>query len=163
MMQWRTLSIALFIGLCCGGCLLPETHILPERVRTVGIPMFRNRTMEYGVKERITDRVVREFINDGRLKVVRPGKADAVLECEILKYEISGRQYDDEDHAIGFLVDVELEAAMIDGHSGELLAERRVFRQAGIFFDSPQPLQQRQDDVFIRLGEAMISYYLEGW
>ncbi|MBE7559719.1 hypothetical protein HS125_12545 [bacterium] len=144
-------------------CLTLEEQVLPEHVKTLGIPMWRNKTLEYGVEERLTDVVVQEFLRDGRLRVVRPSDADALLLGEIIGYEIKGRQYDDEDHAIGFLVDVAVEVELLDARSGRPLVEKRRFNQAGIFFDSPQPRQTRQDDVFIRLCEEIKSTVLEGW
>ena len=140
-----------------------ETMILPERVETIGIPMFRNLTLEPGVEERITDVLVREFLRDGRLEVVRPDRADALLVGEVVGYDIRGRQYDDQDHAIGFVVDVVVRVRLEDARTGEALGKARAFRQGGVFFDSPQPRQSRQDDVFIRLSEEILSYYLEGW
>ena len=125
--------------------------------------MWRNKTLEYGVEERLTDVVVQEFLRDGRLRVVRPADADALLVGEIVGYRINGRQYDDQDHAIGFLVEVKVEVRLLDARSGEPLVEPRSFGQAGIFFDSPQPRQNRQEDVFVRLSESIISAYLEGW
>ena len=145
------------------GCLSTETMVLPERVRTVGIPMFRNLTLEPGVEEHVTDVLVREFLRDGRLQVVRPAAADALLQGEVVGYDIRGRQYDDQNHAIGFVVDVVVKLRFVDAHTGEALGKPRAFRQGGVFFDSPQPGQARQDDVFIRLSEEILSYYLEGW
>ncbi|UCE05762.1 MAG: hypothetical protein JSW07_19560, partial [bacterium] len=37
---------------------------LPSHIRTIAVPMFENRTTEFGVREDITDALINEFTQD---------------------------------------------------------------------------------------------------
>jgi outer membrane lipopolysaccharide assembly protein LptE/RlpB len=71
-----------------GGCGYSFRGTLPSHIRTVAVPIFLNRTQEPGVDSIITAAVARAFATNGRLRVVRPADADAILEGEIMSYGV---------------------------------------------------------------------------
>jgi len=83
----RVLALAVaLLGL--GGCGYSFRGTLPSHIKTVAVPIFLNRTQEPGVDSIITAAVARAFATNGRLRVVRPADADAILEGEIMSYGV---------------------------------------------------------------------------
>jgi outer membrane lipopolysaccharide assembly protein LptE/RlpB len=72
-----------------GGCGYSLRGNLPPHIRTVAVPIFANRTSEPAVEGFITQAVVQAFAANGRLRVVDPKDADAILEGELVGYLVS--------------------------------------------------------------------------
>jgi len=75
------LSIAMFTG--CGYYSFSGSA-LPSHIRTVAVPMFENKTSEFGVREDLTDALVDEFTQDNTLKVVDRRTADSMVRGDIV-------------------------------------------------------------------------------
>ncbi|NWF50447.1 MAG: LptE family protein [Ignavibacteriaceae bacterium] len=58
---------------------------VPEHLRTIAIPIADDRSGvgEPGLRELLTNELIRKFIDDNTLQVTEKTKADAVLECTI--------------------------------------------------------------------------------
>ena len=73
------LGLALLaVGLA--GCGYSFRGTLPDHIRTVAVPVFTNKTAEPAVATFLTSAVVEAFSSNGRLRVVRPEEADAILD-----------------------------------------------------------------------------------
>jgi outer membrane lipopolysaccharide assembly protein LptE/RlpB len=83
---------AAILGL--GACGYSFRGTLPSHIHTVAVPIFLNRTQEPGVDSIITNAVAQAFATNGRLRVVRPADADAILDGEIMSYSVSPIAYD---------------------------------------------------------------------
>ncbi len=77
-----------------GGCGYALQGNLPDHLKTVSVPVFKNRTTEAGAESTITSAVVNAFTTNGRLRVVALDKADSVLEGEIIGYSVQSLTYD---------------------------------------------------------------------
>ena len=77
-----------------GACGYSFRGTLPSHIKTVAVPIFLNRTQEPGVDSIITKAVAQAFATNGRLRVVRPADADAILEGEITNYGVAPIAYD---------------------------------------------------------------------
>ena len=71
----------------CGYRLSGTGALVPEGTKTIAVPSFINNTNEPYVDADITAAVIREFITDGRLRVVDVAEADLALRGKIVKYE----------------------------------------------------------------------------
>lgn len=107
------LAVTLFFLLGCGYHFAGRGTGLPANIKKIAIPVFENRTNEPATEETITSIVIREFINDGRLKVVSMNDADAVLRCRITSFEQKPLSIDQNRQVIEYRVilkvDVDLE------------------------------------------------------
>lgn len=88
------LSAALLLGSAAGGCGYSLRGNLPDHLKTVSVPLFRNRTTESGAESTITAAVVNAFTSSGRLRVVSLEQADSVLDGEITGYQVQSLTYD---------------------------------------------------------------------
>lgn len=89
----RLLALAAAAALLAG-CGYSFRGNLPEHIKTVAVPIFRNKTQEPAVENAITSAVVNAFVNNGRLKVVSVDQADAILDGEIVGYAFEPLSFD---------------------------------------------------------------------
>jgi len=57
---------------------------LPPHLETIAVPLFNDRTAEFGLKEELTDAVIEEFTKDNSLKIADRRQADAIIDGNIL-------------------------------------------------------------------------------
>ncbi|HSL51577.1 MAG TPA: LptE family protein [Candidatus Deferrimicrobiaceae bacterium] len=89
----RALGLAL-AAVLLAGCGYGTRGNLPDHIKTVAVPIFRNRTLEPGVETAITSGVVNAFSSGGRVRVVPLDEADAILEGEVVGYSLDGLAFD---------------------------------------------------------------------
>jgi hypothetical protein len=89
-------KIAIFItSLCalipsagCGYHVAGRTSALPPEWQTVAVPAFKNDTTRYRIEQRMTEAVIREFLQRTKYHIVQDQEsADAVLRGEVLSIE----------------------------------------------------------------------------
>ena len=90
----RALGLAL-TSLLLAGCGYGTRGNLPSHIKTVAVPIFKNRTLEPGVESAITSGVVNAFSSGGRVRVVPLAEADAILEGEVVGYSLEGLAFED--------------------------------------------------------------------
>ncbi len=106
---------------------------LPDRIKTVAVPVFVNRTAEPAVENFLTQAVVQAFSTNGRLRVVKPGEADAILEGEVVGYQIQAVAFDPRANIQQYRLLVTMNLKMRDGRSNTLLFEEPRFQEKSDF------------------------------
>jgi hypothetical protein len=79
-------------GMCVAGCgytLAGRGSALPASIKTIGIPMFTNRTSVFNLETTVTQKVRSEFIGRGKYTIVPEATGtDGVLTGEITSVSI---------------------------------------------------------------------------
>lgn len=160
-------AIVLLIGilpLATLGCGTAPVRTLPPHYETVFIPMAKNSTFEYGAEERLTESMVREFERDGRLRQTDDWEtADLVLELEIKEYSLDPVTLDDDNRAAGRNLRVAVSAKARSPKTGEWVMPEQTFSDQGTFFLSNVPGGRREDDVYRRIADSIVSRLIEEW
>lgn len=90
MTQARRAGIAALCLLSLSGCgyhLKGRSSVLPPAIKRIGIPVFANRTDRPDLEQRVTARVISEFITRGRYRISSGEEGvDAVLKGEMLVF-----------------------------------------------------------------------------
>ncbi|MBN1350476.1 LptE family protein [candidate division KSB1 bacterium] len=88
------LLVTYLIQLFCIACILFLACVyysfsgsLPPHLKTVNIPLFDDRTSEFGLREELTDEVINEFTKDNSLKLVDRNQADIYITGIILSVQ----------------------------------------------------------------------------
>jgi outer membrane lipopolysaccharide assembly protein LptE/RlpB len=110
-----------------GACGYSFRGTLPRHIRTVAVPIFMNRTQEPGVESIVTRAIVEAFATNGRLRVVRPADADAILEGEVTTYSVGAISFDQTLNVQQYRLVVVLNLRMRDLRRKEVL-----FQQTGV-------------------------------
>lgn len=159
-------SVALlFWAVLAAGCAGSREHLaLPfQKVNSVAITFAKNKTMEPGLEERVTDILVQEFQRDGRFQVKDPYEADVLIEPVITKYAYVPATYDDDLNPIAWGLDTTVAFTVTDRATGQTLMRDRPFSSSGRFVRSQFPGTRREDEAYRVITEEFISACFEGW
>jgi len=78
----------------CGYSLQGRGITTDPTVKTIGVPLFKDRTGRTGLDQRVTAAVISELLKRGRFKVVKETtNVDAVVEGEIIAYTVAPLAY----------------------------------------------------------------------
>jgi hypothetical protein len=142
---------------------------LPAHVKTIGIPVFQNDTLEYGVEKELTDRVTEAFIQDNHLKVVGEHEADAVLVGRIIGYENKVFSYTGSQTAEEYIVKIRIAVSLKDQVANKELWKDDSLERTATYavVDRPgKPAMTEQDGrqaAIQDLSDVIISRTLEEW
>jgi outer membrane lipopolysaccharide assembly protein LptE/RlpB len=121
----RAAVVALaLLAAAAGGCGYSFRGTLPSHVQTVGVPVFVNRTREPGVESIITRAILQAFATNGRLRVVRPADADAVLDGEVTGYGVQAIAFDETLNVQQYRLVVTLNLTLRDVRQNTILLQR---------------------------------------
>ena len=124
--QWSRCVFCLFVGTLAAGCGYTTQSSLAPEYQTIAVSPFYDETREYDLQAPLTNAITRKFINDSRLQVVHPDRADLLLEGVILDYQLKGLTYDQEDRVTQYLLVVTAGVRVTDMQKGEVLWEDRL-------------------------------------
>jgi outer membrane lipopolysaccharide assembly protein LptE/RlpB len=115
------LSAVLVLAAAVGGCGYSLQGNLPDHLKTVSVPVFKNATTEAGAESTITAAVINAFTSNGRLKVVSLDRADSVLDGEVTGYQVQSLTYDSRLNLRSYRLTVTMNVRFRDLRRTELL------------------------------------------
>ena len=124
-------ALALALGL--GGCGYSLRGNLPDDIKTVAVPVFRNRTGEPAVENLITRAVIEAFSTNGRLRVVTAEAADAILEGDVVGYQLESIAFDPRANVRQYRLLVTLNVRFRDVRRNTVLFRRDGFQEKADF------------------------------
>ena len=97
----RLIAIALATA-ALGGCMGSDSNItyrpaeqkLPPHIKRIAVRPFTNKTQQFGLEEKITLKVIDEFLKNGEYSVSQESAAQGVIVGEITHYILTPIQYD---------------------------------------------------------------------
>jgi len=163
----------LLFNAACGYHTAGHVAQLPENVKTIAIPAFKNETLTYNLEQMLTAAVVREFTTRTHYRIVHDAhddaEADATLRGTVLSTTATPLTYDSATgRAASILVVVSIKVALTD-RSGKVLYQNPayVFREQyeisqdlASFFEEDSPAFRRLSQDFAR---TLVSNILEGF
>lgn len=152
----------------CGYHLTGTGTGLPGHVRTVAIPIFTNSSAEPEIEISLTEAVRREFIEDGRLRVVPGLGADALLEGEILSYRLEGLAFDAADNITEGRVTMDVHVKLTDQVEGKSLLDFRLparfeYRVTEEIAAAEEARDQAERDALTELAAKLPGIVIEGF
>jgi outer membrane lipopolysaccharide assembly protein LptE/RlpB len=150
------LSAALLLAAAAGGCGYSLRGNLPDHLKTVSVPVFRNRTTDAGAESTITSAVVNAFTSSGRLKVVSLDAADSVLDGEITGYQVESLTYDSRLNLRSYRLTVTMNVRFRDLRRTEVL-----WQQDGLVEDVSFDVAGQVSDTISREEGALKQAALE--
>jgi outer membrane lipopolysaccharide assembly protein LptE/RlpB len=146
------LLAAIGIGLShCGYKLTGFGNQVPDHIKKVVIPDFDNKTARYQLDQYITFAVKEEFIKRSDLVLAdREGKADAVLEGTINRFDVTPVSYGDDASANLYKVTIAVDVRFIDVKTNEV-----IFEGKGINFSDTYEIDD--EDFFSRETETLLE------
>ena len=99
---------------------------LPSHIRTVAVPMFENKTSEFGVREDITDAVINRFTQDNSLKVTDRRSADSMVSGTIVNIREQAGAYNTDEKVSEIRVYVSVQAKFEDLKKHKIIWEESI-------------------------------------
>ncbi len=170
----RGLPVVFALVLTSAGCGYHTAgHVvqLPENVKTIAIPAFKNETLTYRIEQMLTASVVREFTTRTRYRILNDAsdEADATLRGTVLSTTATPLTYDTATgRAASILVVVSIKVSLID-RGGKVLYQNPAYlfreqyeisQDLSSFFEEDSPAFRRLSQDFAR---TLVSNILEGF
>ncbi len=115
------------------GCGYSFRGNLPDHIKTVAVPVFTNKTSEPAVENLLTSAVVEAFASNGRLRVVRPEEADAILDGEVVGYSVQSIAYDNQANVRQYRLVVTMNLRLRDVRRSSVIFEEQSLREKADF------------------------------
>jgi outer membrane lipopolysaccharide assembly protein LptE/RlpB len=126
------LSLAL-LAVGVAGCGYSFRGNLPDHIKTVAVPVFTNKTAEPGVETLLTSAVVEAFATNGRLRVVKPEDADAILDGDVVGYNVLSIAFDNQANVRQYRLIVTMNIRLRDVRRSSILFEQQSLREKADF------------------------------
>ena len=164
-------ALFLLLGAACGYHTAGHAVQLPENVKTIAVPAFKNETSTYRIEQMLTASVVREFTTRTHYRILNdPSEdADATLRGTVLSTATSPLAYDTSSgRTASVLVVVSMKVLLTD-RQGKVLYQNpaylfreqyEVSQDLTSFFEEDSPAFRRLSQDFAR---ALVSNILEGF
>jgi outer membrane lipopolysaccharide assembly protein LptE/RlpB len=164
------MTIALTMS-ACGYHTAGHAVQLPDTVKTIAVPAFKNETLTYRIEQMLTASVVREFTTRTHYRILNDASedADATLRGTVLSTTASPLTYDTATgRAASVLVVVSMKVTLID-RDGKVLYQNpaylfreqyEVSQDLASFFEEDSPAFRRLSQDFAR---TLVSNILEGF
>ena len=155
----------------CGYHTAGHVVQLPQSVKTIAVPPFKNETSTYRIEQRLTASVVREFTTRTHYHIVNDASddADAVLSGTVLSTTASPLAYDTSSgRAASVLIVVSMRVSLTD-RKGKILYQNPayLFREQYEVSQDLQSLFEEDSPAFRRLSQdfarTLVSNILEGF
>ena len=96
---------------------------IPPHIKTVAVPLFEDRTTEFGIDQKLTDALIEAVTKDNTLKISDTRESDSVLKGTILRVQDQAGQYDANEEASDFRVNITVTVSFEDVKKRKILWE----------------------------------------
>lgn len=165
---WLGIIVAgiIFLPMGCGAYRLGTT--LPDNLKTVYVPTFKNTTYQPGIEVDITDAVVSQFRKDGNLQPVSQNEADTILLGEITGWErrVMGYTGKDDNEVEEYRLYVVAVIAFKDRSTGKLLVARQKIRGYTDFYlegDMTEAEESAEPEAYKDLARRIVDHVVSIW
>jgi hypothetical protein len=154
----------LFILLCCQcGYYSFSGSTLPSDMKTIAIPVFEDRTSEFGVKESITDYLIQEYTKDNTLKIADPRSADSILEGTITSIRDEAGAYDASEQVKDIKVYVSIDVKFRELKKQKILWEGQLSQWGTYEPGSANGRKGGIDEAVKKLVTEIVNKTIAGW
>ena len=141
---------------------------LPSHIRTVAIPMFENKTSEFGVREDMTDALIIKFTQDNTLKVSDRRSADSIVLGSIINIREQAGAYTANERVNEIRVYVSVQAKFEDIKKRKVIWEESITQWGTYNPDAPvgEEGTTRQDGIneaVEKIVEDIFNKTVSGW
>jgi hypothetical protein len=151
------------------GCQIytPQPQLMPQHVRKIAIRPFVNETIQYGLEEKLTLRVVDEFVRDGRYTVVKESDADGVIVGRITHYILQPLTYGENFQPLQYKLRVLLSLYFIDKVNNVTLWEEPNLEGIQIYTSATLPggitEEEARELIWQDLSQKILTRTVEGF
>lgn len=156
------------ISLCLTGCGIYSFSgsTLPPHIKSVAVPLFENKTAEFGIDQELTDALIDALIDDNALKVVDYRDADSVLKGQIIRVTDRAGQYsqtgNNVEEAGDYRVTIAVKVAFEDRQKRTVLWEESI-SQWGVYDLVDISREDGMTEAIDKITTDIITKTVSGW
>jgi lipopolysaccharide assembly LptE-like protein len=169
-MWGRSLAAALAAAvIAAGGCAYTVSSVLPAHLKTLAVPVFENKTVEFRLAEDVTDAITNAFIADRRLRIGRERDADAVLRGTVIAYKNQVYGYTAQERATQYEVVLVVQLTFRDQVKNRILWKedqlvvRTTYNVIPVGGEAAKTETDGRRDVIAKLADQIVSRTVQGW
>ena len=115
------ITLAAILTAGCGYHLVGYGSSLPNHIKTIAIPTFKNSSTEPNSHRDVTDSIRRAFISDGRLKLIDARRADLIIKGTLIKYQLQPVSFSAQDTVDEYIIRLGVQIEAYDRIKKKLL------------------------------------------
>ena len=157
-----TIIMSLAILLNCG--IYSFKGSLAPHLNTVAIPLFDNRTAEFGITEEMTDTMIEKFTQDGSLKNMDKSSADVLVEGTIERINDGAGAFDANEQVQDLKIYVTVQIKCTDQVKRQVIWEERITQFGS--YDPAEGPDARLDGIseaIEKISEEVLNKTVSGW
>ncbi|MBN1560724.1 LptE family protein [candidate division KSB1 bacterium] len=137
---------------------------LPPHLHSVAVPLFDNRTAEFGMSEKLTDAVIEEFIRDGSLKIADRSAADVIVIGSIVSVNDRAGAFDQQETVQDIKVYISVQVECTDQVKRQAMWEERI-TQFGSYdpAEGPEGRNNAYEEAFEKLSQEILNKTVSNW
>jgi len=132
---------------------------LPSHIKTVAVPLFEDRTVEFGINQKMTDILIEAITEDNTLKIAGEQGADSILKGTIMSINDVTGQYNESEIASDFKINITVRVTYEDLKNRKTLWEE-TWTQFGTYNNSRE---DGIDEALEKLATEIINQTVSGW
>jgi hypothetical protein len=132
--------------------------------KTIAVPVFEDRTAEFGIKERLTNTIIEEFTRDNTLKIADRRVADSVLLGTLLRVEERAGVYNENERVQEIRVYLTVQVKYEDLRKRKTIWEAPI-TQFGTYApgSSSSSRQNAIDEATRKIANEVLNKTVSGW
>ncbi len=149
-----TLFILEGLGIGCR----PPILIVPSYIKTVGVAPVDNKTSWFGLDTVLTQNLITQFQQDGRLGIEDPDHADMVVKVIIRKYTETPESFDPKTNAVlQYLDSIDYDVVALDHVESKTLTETTGLTDSLYYYTTYNvgAIPQTRDQALLQLEQDM--------
>ena len=164
----------LMLAVALNGCAgYTRKTTLPRNIKTIYVETVKNKldiekvyAYQQGLEMDITNAVIRGLHQDGTLKVVEQGKADAILKTDLLSFEQEGLRFNQLESVEEYRLFIVVKLRLEDAKTGELIWEEPNFTGDNEYYVTDITTigeQEAAQDAVANLAHNVVDRIVEDW
>ena len=130
--------------------------------KTVAVPLFEDRTSEFGVKEQITDAIIAQFNRDNTLKIADRRTAESVVVGTLLKVEERAGAFNREENVQEIRVYITVSLKYEDAKKRRAIWEEQM-TQFGAYTPGSTDRNTAIKDAIDKIAQQVLNKTVAGW
>ncbi len=164
-----SLGLACLALIHCGYYLRGTGSSLPQHIKQVAVPMFKNMTTRFNLDVTLTQIVVDELVGRGKVEVTSDsGGADALLVGEINAFNVTPVAFSDQDTADRYTITIVAKIVLRDLTNQKVIFSNPSFVYQEVYEVPPgTSFETWENDAINKVAEkfasSLVSTLLEGF
>ncbi len=146
----------------CGSYSFSGSSV-PGHIKSVAIPLFEDETAEFGIKEKVTDSLLDDFIKENILQIADKKNADSIIQGTITRVSDTPYTFDENEDVQEFRVSISVDIIWYDQIKNVDLFEGGIIGWGVYSASSPEDRADGLDQAVERLVTEIINQTLSGW